>query len=102
MTAVVVGVDDKACFLQNSDQIRISSHVLAEAVCDLDDTARRPTAQPSAACDLQAVLAREPEFVGRILGSSMHKIDSSTRLGFRLIGSDHGPVPINALALNCG
>jgi len=52
MPAVVIGVDDDARFLQNRDQLGVSSAVFAEAMCNLNYAARRSTALPPAAGDL--------------------------------------------------
>ena len=72
VAAMVTGIDGEAGGLQNRDQLRVSSHVLAEPVSDLHNAAGRPVALPSSAYNLQAILAPKPEFVLHI-GSRVHR-----------------------------
>lgn len=51
LAAVIIGIDDEACFLEYSDELEVSSAVLAEAMSDLEYGAHRPPALPPAARD---------------------------------------------------
>ena len=54
------------CLVQKCGQFGVSSIVLTETMSDLEYAAHTPAPWPTIACDLQAILARDSEFLVRI------------------------------------